>query len=204
VPFTPATSPGLKVGLLGGSFNPAHEGHRLVSTMSMRQLGLDQVWWLVSPQNPLKPESGMAPLDERLEGAREAADHPRIIITDIENQLGTRYTVDTVHALQQRFRDVRFVWLMGADNMIQLPKWSKWHELVDTIPIAIYPRPGFTLKARLSPAASTYRSAWLDGSDAALLSSLAAPALCFLEGPQDSISATSIRQSATAGSTEKS
>jgi len=202
--FTPVTSPGLKIGLLGGSFNPAHAGHRLVSTMALRQLGLDQVWWLVSPQNPLKSDAGMAPATERLQGATEIADHPRIIVTDIETHLGTRYTIDTVHALQQRFQGVRFVWLMGADNMIQLPRWARWQELVETIPIAIYPRPGFTLKARLSPTASKYRSAWLDHSDAALLPQLAAPALCFLEGPQNPISATSIRKSAATGPVDKS
>ncbi len=194
----------MKIGLLGGSFNPAHAGHRLVSTMAIQQLGLDQIWWLVSPQNPLKSEAEMAPLGERLKSANKIADHPRIVVTDIESQLDTQYTIDTVHALQQRFRDVRFIWLMGADNMIQLPKWSKWRELVDTIPIAIYPRPGFTLKARLSPAASTYRTAWLDRSDATLLPSLKAPALCFLEGPENPISATSIRQNAKAGSTKNS
>ena len=193
----------MKIGLLGGSFNPAHAGHRLVSTMAIQQLGLDQIWWLVSPQNPLKSEAEMAPLGERLKSANKIADHPRIVVADIESQLDTQYTIDTVHALQRRFRDVRFIWLMGADNMIQLPKWSKWRELVDTIPIAIYPRPGFTLKARLSPAASTYRTAWLDRSDATLLPSLKAPALCFLEGPENPISATSIHHNTKAGSTEK-
>jgi nicotinate-nucleotide adenylyltransferase len=204
MPFTPATSPGLKVGLLGGSFNPAHAGHRLVSTMAMQQLGLDQVWWLVSPQNPLKSEADMAPADERLKRAQYVADHPRFIVTNIEKQMETRFTVDTVQKLQARFRDVQFVWLMGADNMTQLPQWARWQELVKTIPIAIYPRPGFTLKARLSPAATMYRSKWLDPSDAALLPRLVAPALCFLKGPQNPISATSIRQHTEMGSTEKS
>lgn len=188
-----ATSPGLKVGLLGGSFNPAHKGHRLVSLMALRQLQLDQVWWLVSPQNPLKSESDMAPLDQRLRGAEKCAVHPKIIATDIEAHLGTRFTVDTVAALQHRYAQVHFVWLMGADNMIQLPRWAKWRELVETIPVAIYPRPGFNLKARLSPAATTYRSSWLDASDAARLPRLKAPAFCFLEGPQNPISATKLR-----------
>jgi len=179
--------------LLGGSFNPAHEGHRLVSLMALRQLQLDQVWWLVSPQNPLKSESDMAPLDQRLRGAEKRAAHPKIVTTDIEAHLGTRFTVDTVAALQHRYAQVHFVWLMGADNMIQLPRWAKWRELVETIPMAIYPRPGFNLKARLSPAATTYRSSWLDASDAARLPRLKAPAFCFLEGPQNPISATKLR-----------
>ncbi len=188
------TSPGLKVGLLGGSFNPAHEGHRLVSLMALRQLQLDQIWWLVSPQNPLKAASDMAPLGERIEGAEQMAAHPRIIVTDIESDLRTRFTVDTIDALHRRYKQVQFVWLMGADNMIQLPRWAKWRDLVESVPVAIYPRPDFNLKARLSLAATTYRPAWVDPSDAALLPRLRAPALCFLEGPQNPISATKLRQ----------
>ncbi|MDF1849074.1 MAG: nicotinate-nucleotide adenylyltransferase [Parvibaculaceae bacterium] len=189
-----ATSPGLKVGLLGGSFNPAHEGHRLVSLMALRQLQLDQVWWLVSPQNPLKSAGDMAPLNVRTQSAKLCAAHPRIVVTDIETHLGTRFTIDTVDALQTRYAQVHFVWLMGADNMVQLPRWARWRELVETIPMAIYPRPGFNLRARLSPAATTYRSRWLDASDAARLPRLKAPAICFLEGPQNPISATKLRQ----------
>lgn len=198
-----ATSPGLKVGLLGGSFNPAHEGHRLVSLMALRQLQLDQVWWLVSPQNPLKSASDMAPLDTRVQGAEQFAAHPRIFVTDIETHLGTRFTVDTMKALNERYRETHFVWLMGADNMIQLPRWEKWRELVNAVPMAIYPRPGFNLKARLSLAATTYRSSWLDPSDAALIPRLAAPALCFLEGPQNPISATQLREGSEAPSIAK-
>jgi len=186
-------SQGLKVGLLGGSFNPAHEGHRHISLMALRQLELDQIWWLVSPQNPLKSETDMAPLGVRLENARQLARHPRIHVTDIETGLGTRYTVDTVRALQNRFQDTHFIWLMGADNMIQLPRWEKWRTLMETIPVAVYPRPGYTLKARLSPAAATYRAAWLDATDAKALPTSSPPALCFLEGPQSTLSATSIR-----------
>ncbi len=189
-----ATSPGLKIGLLGGSFNPAHEGHKLVSLMALRQLQLDQIWWLVSPQNPLKAASDMAPLGERVKSAEQMAAHPRIMVTDIERGLRTRFTIDTVGALRERYRSVHFVWLMGADNMIQLPRWAKWRTLVESVPIAIYPRPGFNLKARLSLAATAYRPAWIDPSDAALLPRLEAPALCFLEGPQNPISATELRQ----------
>lgn len=189
-----ATSPGLKVGLLGGSFNPAHEGHRLVSLMALRQMQLDQVWWLVSPQNPLKSASDMAPLNTRMKSATECASHPRIMVTDIESHLQTRFSVDTVNTLKELYRDIHFVWLMGADNMIQLPRWARWRKLVESVPLAIYPRPGFNLKARLSPAATTYRSSWVDPSDAALVPRLAAPALCFLEGPQNPISATQLRR----------
>ncbi|MEQ9519577.1 MAG: nicotinate-nucleotide adenylyltransferase [Parvibaculum sp.] len=190
------TSPGLKVGLLGGSFNPAHEGHRLLSLIALRQLQLDQIWWLVSPQNPLKSANDMAPVGARLNQAAKIACDPRIFISDMETRLGTRFTIDTVKALQNRFRETKFVWLMGADNMIQLPRWAKWQELVETIPIAVYPRPGYTLKARLSPAASAYRFACLDAGDAPLLAQRQAPALCFLEGPQSPQSATKIRAGA--------
>lgn len=162
--------------------------------MALRQLQLDQVWWLVSPQNPLKSAGDMSPLEVRMQSAKLCAAHPRIVVTDIETHLGTRFTIDTVDALQTRYAQVHFVWLMGADNMIQLPRWAKWRELVETIPMAIYPRPRFNLKARLSPAATTYRSSWLDASDAARLPGLEAPAICFLEGPQNPISATKLRQ----------
>lgn len=165
-----------------------------MSLMALRQLQLDQIWWLVSPQNPLKAAYDMAPLGQRIERAKQIAAHPRITVTDIERDLCTRFTVDTVHALQQRYRQVQFVWLMGADNMIQLPRWAKWRTLVESVPIAVYPRPGFNLKARLSLAAMTYRPAWIDPSDAALLPRLEAPALCFLEGPQNPISATELRR----------
>ncbi|MDO9125862.1 MAG: nicotinate-nucleotide adenylyltransferase [Parvibaculum sp.] len=187
-------APGLKVGLLGGSFNPAHEGHLHVTRMCLRTLGLDRVWWLVSPQNPLKPDKGMAPFDKRFASAEKMARDPRICVSDIEARLGTRYTADTLATLTGRFPQIRFVWLMGADNMIQLPRWSRWRDIVATVPIAVYPRPGFTLKARLSPAAVALRDVTLDPSDAALLPSLAAPAVVFLEGPESPQSATSIRR----------
>lgn len=187
-------APGLKVGLLGGSFNPAHEGHLHVTRMCLRTLGLDRVWWLVSPQNPLKPDKGMAPFDKRFASAEKMARDPRICVSDIEARLGTRYTADTLATLTGRFPQIRFVWLMGADNMIQLPRWSRWRDIVATVPIAVYPRPGFTLKARLSPAAVALRDVTLDASDAALLPSLAAPAVVFLEGPESPQSATSIRR----------
>ncbi|ABS63097.1 nicotinate (nicotinamide) nucleotide adenylyltransferase [Parvibaculum lavamentivorans DS-1] len=187
-------TPGLKVGLLGGSFNPAHEGHLHVTRMCLRALGLDRVWWLVSPQNPLKSDAGMASFDRRLASAEKMARDPRICVSDIEARLGTRYTVDTLAALTSRFPQIRFVWLMGADNLIQLPHWARWRDIVQTVPIAVYPRPGFTLKARLSPAATALRDVTLDATDAALLPLLTAPALAFLDGPESSQSATSIRE----------
>ncbi len=186
-------TPGLKVGLLGGSFNPAHEGHLHVSKMCLKALGLDRVWWLVSPGNPLKPQKGMAPFAERFASAEAMAQDPRIVVSDIETRLGTRYTADTLAALTTRFPDVRFVWLMGADNMLQFPKWRNWREIAETVPIAVYPRPGYTLKARLSPAATALKEATLDPSDGTLLPRLLPPAVAFLTGPESAASATEIR-----------
>lgn len=193
---TELLTPGLRVGLLGGSFNPAHEGHLHLTRMCLKALALDRVWWLVSPQNPLKGEADMAPLAARLEGAAALvgqAGDPRIAVTDIEARLGTRYTVDTVAALKARHPDIRFVWLMGADNMLQLPRWARWRELVRLVPIAVYPRPGFTLKARVSLAAQMLKEVTLDASDAPLLADCRPPALVFLAGPEHPASATALR-----------
>jgi nicotinate-nucleotide adenylyltransferase len=188
-------TPGLKVGLLGGSFNPAHEGHVHVTRMALKALGLDRVWWMVSPQNPLKPAAGMSTLEKRLADARTLAQgtDPRIVVTDIETRLGTRYTVDTIKALKARHREACFVWLMGADNMIQLPRWARWRELVREVPMAIYPRAPFTLRARTCRAADMLRPVTLEASDAALLPCCAAPAIVFLEGAEHPASATAIR-----------
>ncbi len=199
-------APGLRVGLLGGSFNPAHEGHLHLTRMCLKALALDRVWWLVSPQNPLKGEADMAPLGARLESAAALvakAGDPRIAVTDIETRLATRYTVDTVAALQARHPDIRFVWLMGADNMLQLPRWARWRELVGLVPVAVYPRPGFTLKARASLAAQMLKEVTLDASDAALLADCRPPALVFLAGPEHRASATAIRARGPAALHEK-
>ncbi len=120
-------APGLRIGLLGGSFNPAHEGHLHVSEVALKRLGLDYVWWLVAPHNPLKPTIGMAPLDARVSMAAQTAAHPRILVMDIEAALGTRYTIDTLGALERRFPQLRFVWLMGSDNLDQFRHWRRWH-----------------------------------------------------------------------------
>ena len=183
----------LRIGLLGGSFNPAHEGHLHISRMARRALGLDEVWWLVSPQNPLKSSDGMAPFAERLARAQALAKDRGLVVTDLETRLGTRYTVDTVHALAQRAPRARFVWLMGADNALQFRKWKRWTAIAETLPIAVYPRPGFTLKARLGPFAQRYAAVTLDASDGRLLPDLAPPAIVFLAGATDPASATALR-----------
>jgi nicotinate-nucleotide adenylyltransferase len=139
-------APGLRIGLLGGSFNPAHEGHLYVGEVARKRLGLDYVWWLVAPQNPLKPVADMAPLEKRLAAARALAGRdPRLIVTDLERSLGTRYTIDTLKALTRRFRGVRFVWLMGSDNLDQFHRWRRWTEIARIVPIAVVERSGSLL-----------------------------------------------------------
>jgi nicotinate-nucleotide adenylyltransferase len=187
-------SSGMRVGLLGGSFNPAHEGHLHVSRMCRRALSLDRIWWLVSPQNPLKSERDMASLATRLAAARRlAAADPRIHVTDIETRLGTRHSIDTLRALKRRYPGIRFVWLMGADNMLQLPHWKNWRSLLNEVPVAVYPRPGFSLRARSSLAARSIHYAIYENSDAPLLAELHPPALVFLEGKENNQSATALR-----------
>jgi nicotinate-nucleotide adenylyltransferase len=137
---------GLRIGLLGGSFNPAHEGHLYVGEVALTRLDLDYVWWLVAPQNPLKPLEDMAPLEKRLAAARALAGRDRrLIVTDVERTLGTRYTIDTLKALTRRFRGVRFVWLMGSDNLDQFHRWRRWTEIARLVPIAVVERPGSLL-----------------------------------------------------------
>jgi nicotinate-nucleotide adenylyltransferase len=146
------------VGLLGGSFNPAHDGHLHVARIARRRLGLDQVWLMVSPGNPLKPRKGMAPLAERLASARRIGDGRRVIATAIEGALGTRYTLDTLAALHRRFPRARFVFVIGADNLVQLPRWQGWARLARRTPLAVLPRPGWTRKALAGQAAQRLRA----------------------------------------------
>src|SRR6185437_1149878 len=137
----------MRIGLLGGSFNPAHAGHRHVAELARKRLRLDQVWLLVSPGNPLKEERGMAPLPQRLATARRISDGRRIVASGIEAVLGTRYTVDTLHLLRQRFPRARFIWIMGADILAQLPKWRRWIDISHQLAFAVLPRPGYNRRA---------------------------------------------------------
>ncbi|UAB78509.1 nicotinate-nucleotide adenylyltransferase [Erythrobacter sp. SCSIO 43205] len=143
-------------GLLGGSFNPAHGGHRRITRFTIDALSLDEAWWLVSPGNPLKPKAGMAPLTARLRSAHEQAKRAPIIPTTIESELRTRYTVDTLRALQNRYKKRQFVWLMGSDNLAQFHRWKDWRTIARMMPIAVIARPGYTNEAMTSPA-----MAWL-------------------------------------------
>ena len=189
---------GRKIGLLGGSFNPAHGGHRRISLFARHALGLDEVWWLVSPGNVLKPAEGMAPLPARLASARGQARRAPIRPTAIEAQLGTRYTVDTLTALVRRYPKLRFVWLMGTDNLAQFHHWRHWRVIARTMPIAVIARPRYDAKALASPA-----MVWLrrfrqrPGQFAHALSvgpaSWSAPALVILRFDPDPRSATALR-----------
>ncbi len=183
---------GLKVGLLGGSFNPAHRGHRHISAEALKRLGLAQVWWLVSPQNPLKSAEGMADFDSRFAEAERMAAHPRIKVSDIEQRIRTRYTIDTLRLLKRQYPQHRFVWLMGADNLIQIPAWRGWREIFADVPIAVFDRPGYTHRAVRGRAAQYFNDARIKNSHALL--SCSAPAWCFLFTPRDHISATELRR----------
>jgi nicotinate-nucleotide adenylyltransferase len=179
-----------RVGLLGGSFNPAHDGHRHVALEALKLLRLDEVWLLVSPQNPLKPVAGMAPLAERLASTRAVAKHPRIRPTAIETSLGTRYTADTLAALKTRFPQVRFVWLMGADNLVQVARWDRWLRIFRTVPVAVLSRSPYCHRALASQAArrlARFRTA------GAGLADRTPPAWAFLHARLHPASATAIR-----------
>jgi nicotinate-nucleotide adenylyltransferase len=183
---------GLRIGLLGGSFNPPHEGHVHASETALKKLGLDYVWWLVSPQNPLKPTRGMASFDKRLEAAtRLAGVHPRMIATGIEQDLGTRFTIDTLRALKRRFPHLRFVWLMGTDNLVQIPRWRSWQQIFAEVPVAVVTRPGSALPARQSKAANRFRSAALPAD--AHFPDARPPALTVIEVKRNKASGTKLR-----------
>ncbi len=184
--------PKRRIGLLGGSFNPAHEGHRHVSLEALKRLDLDEVWWLVAPQNPLKPVAGMAPLADRLAKAAAFAKHPRIRVLDLESRLGTSYTADTIAALRARFPRTRFVWLMGADNLAQIRQWGRWREIFARVPIAVFARPSYCREALAELPAKRFAHARI-APPARRLARLEPPAWAFLPVRLDPSSATEIR-----------
>lgn len=187
---------GLRIGLLGGSFNPAHEGHLYASVLALKQLQLDYVWWLVSPQNPLKDTTGMADFAARLAAARKFARHPRIVVSGIESALGTRFTIDTLDALTHRFPQLHFVWLMGSDNLIQLPRWRAWRKIFATVPIAVVARPGTAVSARLCKAANVFRDVYVPPDRH--FSVMRPPVWTVLDGKRNPLSATLLRASTLA------
>jgi len=183
-----------RIGLLGGSFNPAHEGHVHISLEALKRLGLDEVWWLVSPQNPLKAANGMASLADRMNSARAiTAPHPRLRVTDLERALGTRYTIDTVRALRQRHPHARFVWLMGADNLAQIDRWHAWQQIFHLVPVAVWARPSYCFRALAAKAARRFAGARLQENAGRLLPATDPPAWVFVHGRLNPLSATLIR-----------
>jgi nicotinate-nucleotide adenylyltransferase len=182
----------MTVGLLGGSFDPAHAGHAHLTREALKRLGLDRVWWLVSPGNPLKPDPP-APLAVRMARARAVMDHPRVVVSDIEARMGTRFTAETLARLSALYPAVRFVWLMGADNLAQLHLWQRWDWIMRTVPVAVFARPGTRLAAQGSRAADEYARWRLPAERARLLPGLDAPAWVFLDMPLNDLSSSAIR-----------
>ncbi|MDD9877551.1 MAG: nicotinate-nucleotide adenylyltransferase [Magnetovibrio sp.] len=185
---------GRRIGLLGGSFNPAHEGHLEISRLAIELLGLDEVWWLVSPQNPLKPTDGMAPLAERMAGAEKITKRLPIFVTDVETHLGTRYTTDTLAGLKQGFPGARFVWLMGADNLVQMHRWHRWSSIFHMVPVAVFARPTYSLRAERAKAARRFARYRIKPHRAAGLADRPAPAWVLFKRPHVPVSATGIRR----------
>ena len=196
----PARPPGRRVGLLGGSFNPAHEGHRHISLLALKRLGLDEVWWLVSPQNPLKPRAGMAAFDERLAGARAEARDRRLRVSDVERRLGSRYSVDTVARLRQRFPRLRLVWIVGADNLPTLAEWRRWPALFQALPVAVIDRWPYSRYASVVKPAKRFARRRMAERRARGLARCKPPAWMLIHGPLHPASATALRAgSGTAG-----
>ncbi|MBS7805072.1 nicotinate-nucleotide adenylyltransferase [Rhizobiales bacterium TNE-4] len=185
---------GLRIGLLGGSFNPAHAAHRQISRIALKRLGLDAVWWLVTPGNPLKDNRGLPPLALRMAEAAAVADDPRIIVTGFEARWRLRFTIDVVRQLKQRCPGVRFVWLMGSDNLAGFARWRNWPAIAATIPIAVIDRPGTTLRAVSGQAAARLARARLPENEARALPNRQPPAWVFLHGRRSALSSTALRQ----------
>jgi nicotinate-nucleotide adenylyltransferase len=192
----PRFARGQAIGLLGGSFNPPHDGHRLISELALRRLRLDRLWWLATPGNPLKSAADLAEMRERLEAARGLARDPRIAVTGFEAEIGSRYTYDTIAWLERRAPGVRFVWIMGADNLSQFHRWRHWREIADIAPILVVDRPGSTLRALGSRAARALAPYRLPESAASDLAAHAPPAFVFLHGRRSSQSSTALREAA--------
>ena len=194
VPRLPPFATGMRIGLLGGSFNPPHEGHALITRLALRRLALDRVWWLVTPGNPLKSLTGLAALNARIEAARQLDVGPRVVVTDIEAQINSRFTYGTLRWLKRRAPGVHFVWIMGADNLGQFHLWRHWRSIADLVPIVVVDRPGSTLKAVSSPAGAALARWRAPERDATRFATMRPPALLFLHGPRSSLSSTALRR----------
>jgi nicotinate-nucleotide adenylyltransferase len=199
IPRLPPFAPGMRVGLLGGSFNPPHEGHALITRLALRRLALDRVWWLVTPANPLKSVTGLAALRARMEAGRRLDAGPRVVVSDIEAQIGSRFTYDTLLWLKRRAPGVHFVWIMGADNLRQFHLWRHWRAISDLAPIVVVDRPGSTLKAISSRAGAALARWRAPERDATRFATMRPPALLFLHGPRSKLSSTTLRQESRKG-----
>ncbi|WP_116132538.1 nicotinate-nucleotide adenylyltransferase [Tropicimonas sp. IMCC34043] len=188
----PHAGPGQAIGLLGGSFDPPHAGHVHITREALKRFGLDRVWWLVSPGNPLKA-NGPAPIERRLAAARSLVSHPRVTVTDIEARIGTRYTAHTLTVLRELYPRVDFVWLMGADNLAQFHRWEDWDRIIETVPVGVLARPGERLPARTSKAAERYARWRLPARASQRLAHAEPPAWCFVNVPMVDISSSEIR-----------
>ncbi len=184
---------GMRIGLLGGSFNPPHAAHRQISLTALKRLGLDQVWWLVTPGNPLKDHGDLAPLAERVALCRVLARHARIRVTAFEAAIGTAYTACTLRYLRRRFPGVRFVWLMGADNLASFHRWNEWQAIFKLMPLAVEDRPEWRYRALSSPAACQFARFRIPERAAPALPFLKPPAWCYLSGPLSRLSSRWLR-----------
>jgi nicotinate-nucleotide adenylyltransferase len=189
----PLHSNGLRVGLLGGSFNPPHDAHRAISLFAIKRLKLDRVWWLVTPGNPLKQRGALCDLEQRAEAARQMARDPRIDVSCLESVIGTRYTVDTITYLTRRLSGLRLVWIMGADNLAQFHRWQNWRRIASEVPIAVIDRPPQSFRALAAPAAQALARYRLPENQADRLADRSAPAWVFLTGLKLNMSSTGLR-----------
>ena len=193
----PPAASGLKVGLYGGSFNPPHEAHRHVALTALKRLGLDWVWWLVSPGNPLKDPDQLAELDQRVRAVRRVARHPRFAVTAFEAAEGLVYTADSIAHLQSRRSGVKFVWIAGADSLAGFHHWKNWQRIFEAVPVAFVDRPDFSLAPISSTAGQVFSAARVDESDASRLADSDAPAWVFLHAPLNPLSSTQLRNAET-------
>ncbi|MBR0716933.1 nicotinate-nucleotide adenylyltransferase [Bradyrhizobium liaoningense] len=189
----PPSTNGMRIGLLGGSFNPPHLAHRAISQFALTRLKLDRVWWLVTPGNPLKENGALHALGKRMKAAREVADDPRIAVSCLESVIRTRYTIDTVNFLRRRASGLRFVWIMGADNLAQFHRWQDWQRIAAQMPMAVVDRPPQSFRALASPAARALARYRLPENEAGLLADRRAPAWVFLTGLKLNLSSTTLR-----------
>ncbi|MBB5223001.1 nicotinate-nucleotide adenylyltransferase [Amaricoccus macauensis] len=192
LPGGPAADAGQRIGLLGGSFDPPHAGHVHITRWALRAFGLDAIWWLVTPGNPLKADAP-ADLERRIAAARAIMRHPRVRVTDLERRLATRYTAETLAGLRRHYPGTRFVWLMGADNLASFHRWDRWEEILDTVPVGVLARPGQQLRAGLSPAARRFARWRVPQSEARSLPFREPPAWCLLNGPMLDLSSSGLR-----------